>query len=404
MAAEGKRGARSPTTASPASSLPLAFLWPVSVTAAPLLPHASGRLAFDVTISLTTPENRPDAAADAEILRHWDSLDVLVTRGPLVESRHRVHAAVVAADGTVIYAYRNPQLVTWWRSCAKPFQVLPFVRDGGLDQLGWGDAELALACASHGGEPEHVAIASHMLSRIGLEEGDLACGAHEPLTARGARLALESGRPLSRLHNNCSGKHAAMLARAVVSSWPTAGYQHSAHLVQQGALAAVAEWSQMRADDIPLAVDGCGVTVFALPLARMALAYARFATAAANGEPEPARIVRAMTDHPFLIAGTDRFDTLLMDACAGRVLCKIGAEGVHTLALVDQGIGIAVKVEDGTPRAQFLPVLALLARLGALPDPLPASLRDYTSRLVRNTRGEVVGGVRLGDGSVGSRA
>ncbi len=354
-----------------------------------------------VTHSPRTPE--PEASVPELQLRS-EALDVCVSRGPLVESRHRVHAAVVSADGVLLHGFRDEQLVTWWRSCAKPFQVLPFVREDGLAQLGWGDEELALSCASHGGEPEHVAIASAMLSRIGLEEGDLACGAHEPLTARGARLALESGRPLSRLHNNCSGKHAAMLARATLASWSTAGYERNDHPVQQGALAAVAEWARVHAHDVPLAVDGCGVTVFALPLYRMALAYARLVLAATRGDDAPARIVGAMTAHPFLVAGTDRFDTLVMDACKGRVLCKIGAEGVHTLALTDRGIGIAVKVEDGAPRAQYLPVLALLMQLGALPNPVPVSLREFASRVVRNTRGAVVGAVRLGGEMTGAIA
>lgn len=332
------------------------------------------------------------------------SLDVLVNRGALVESRHRVHAAVVSADGTLLHGWRDPHLVSWWRSCAKPFQVLPFVQDGGMARTGWGLDELALACASHGGEPEHVALAASMLARLGLEEGDLACGAHEPLTARGARLLRESGHPLSRLHNNCSGKHAAMLARAVDASWSTAGYERAEHPVQVAARATVAEWALMQPAALELAIDGCGVPVFGLPLAKMALAFARLVSAASRGDDAPSLVVNAMTRNPFLVAGTDRFDTLLMDACNGRVLCKIGAEGVHTLALLDQGIGIAIKVEDGAPRAQYLPVLAILTQLGALPDPLPETLRDFSSRVVRNTRGEVVGNIQFGDALVGHPA
>lgn len=292
------------------------------------------------------------------------SLDVVVTRGGVVESRHRVDAAVVSAKGELLDQSGNPGVFTWWRSCAKPFQVMPLVERGGLQKLAWNDDQLALACASHGGEPEHVAIAESMLRSIGLEEGDLACGPHEPLSPRGARLLRESGHRITRLHNNCSGKHSAMLAQAHLSSLPTKGYERIEHEVQQNAMRAVALWTGMHESALGVAVDGCGVPVFALPLANMALSYARLVSAAARGHEAAARVVHAMTGNPFLIGGTDRFDTALMQACRGKVLCKIGAEGVHTLALVDRGIGLAIKVEDGTQRAQYPAVLALLAQLG----------------------------------------
>lgn len=328
-------------------------------------------------------------------------LDIVVTRGELVESRHRVHAAVVDASGRLRMSARDPHLVTWWRSCAKPFQVMPLIVRGHLDSLGWGADEVALACGSHGGEPEHVALAGAMLARIGLEAGDLACGPHEPLSARGSRLLRESGHPLTRLHNNCSGKHAAMLARAVLEPWPTVGYERHAHPVQRTALDAVSEWTGLPSEAIALGIDGCGVTVFALPLANMALSYARLARGAHRGDEVPSRIASAMTGNPFLVGGSDRFDTLLMEACNGRVMCKIGAEGVHTLCVVEQGIGIALKVEDGTQRAQYPAVLALLAALGELPETLPEPLRELTGRLVWNTRGEVVGEIAVSALDVG---
>lgn len=321
-------------------------------------------------------------------------LDVVVTRGNSVESRHRVHAAVVDADGTLTHAARDAGLRTWWRSCAKPFQAMGLVDRDGLATLQWGDDELALACASHGGEPEHVAIAEAMLRRIGLEEGDLACGPHEPLASRGARLLRDSGQRVTRLHNNCSGKHSAMLAQATLRGLPTSGYERIDHAVQQGALDDVARWSGVARDRIGVAVDGCGVPVFELPLANMALSYARLAAAANARHPSAERIVRAMTTNAFLVGGTERFDTVLMQACNGNVLCKIGAEGVHTLAIVDRALGLAVKVEDGAARAQYVAVLALLEHLGALPQPFPDTLRDFGARAVRNTRGETVGDIR----------
>jgi L-asparaginase II len=326
---------------------------------------------------------------------------VVVTRGDLVESTHRVHAAVVDADGVLLDSARDPELVAWWRSCAKPFQVMPLLRSGGLDALGWGTDELALACASHGGEPEHVAVAARMLERMGLEEGDLACGPHDPLAARGGRLLREAGQRPSRLHNNCSGKHSAMLARALQSGVATAGYERADHPVQRDCRQAVAEWTGVPEPSLGVSVDGCGVSVFALPLFNMALSYARLAESAHQGDWASRRVVAAMTEQPFLVGGTDRFDTLLMEACRGNVICKIGAEGVHTFAIVDRRIGFALKVEDGAPRAQFPAVLALLDAYDALPRSLPSPLADFLQRPVRNTRGEQVGAVTVCGAQVG---
>ncbi|NUQ19732.1 MAG: asparaginase [Gemmatimonadaceae bacterium] len=321
-------------------------------------------------------------------------LDVVVTRGDAIESRHRVHAAVVDAAGQLVGSARDPRLVTYWRSCAKPFQVMPLLASGGFDRLKWGDDQLALACASHGGEPEHVAIVAGMLDTIGLEEGDLACGPHEPMSARGAKLVRESGARLTRLHNNCSGKHAAMLARARTEGWPTVGYERAGHAVQRDIVAELERWCDVPADEFLQAVDGCGVVVFGMPLYNMALAYARLAGAATSGEDIPGRVVHAMTTRPFLIGGSDRFDSALMEETDGRVLSKIGAEGVHTVALTEEGIAFAIKVEDGAQRAQFTAVLRLLQRLGALPEMLPPRLEEFAHRPLRNTRGETVGEVR----------
>lgn len=323
------------------------------------------------------------------------SLDVVVTRGPAVESRHRVHAAIVSASGDLLASANDAETVTYWRSCSKPFQVMPLIESGGFDHVGWGDDELALACASHGGEPEHVGLAQSMLTSIGMEEGDLACGAQEPLAQRAQKLLREAGLRPTRLHNNCSGKHAAMLARAFTAGWPTFGYERQDHPVQQGCLAEVARWTGVDADRIGLAVDGCGCVVFALPLQSMALAFARLADAATRGVGPASQIVHAIQTRPFLLGGTDRFDTALIEATEGRVISKIGAEGVHTVAIVDAGIGIAVKVEDGSMRAQFPAVLAALQHFGALPAELPPRLADFMRRTLRNTRGEPVGEVRL---------
>ncbi len=321
------------------------------------------------------------------------NLDVAVTRGDTVESEHRVHAAVVDGSDALVGAARDAGLATFWRSCAKPFQVMPLLESGGFDELPWSADELALACASHGGEPEHVSVAEGMLQDIGREEGDLVCGPHEPLSPRGARLVRETGIRLSRLHNNGSGKHAAMLALAQTSGWPMDGYEQQDHPVQQAGADSVARWTGVPADRLVRAVDGCGVVVYGLPLEAMARAYARLAAAYARGDDVPRRIVDAIRERPHLFGGTDRFDTVLLEETGGAVLAKVGAEGVHSAALLDRGIGIAVKVEDGNARAQYPAVVRLLQHLGALPATLPPRLADLVVRPVRNTRGERVGTV-----------
>jgi L-asparaginase II len=322
-------------------------------------------------------------------------LDVVATRGSDVESRHRVHAAVVGEDDALIAAARDVRVVSSWRSCAKPFQVMPLLESGGFDSLHWGDDQLALACASHGGEPEHVAIAERMLSDLGLEEGDLACGPHDPLSARGVKLLRESGARLTRLHNNCSGKHAAMLARAQTAGWPTYGYERRDHPVQRGCHEVVAEWAGLDAHAVSQAVDGCGVVAFALPLENMARAWSRLARAVRDRDEVPSRVVHAMRTRPFLVGGTDRFDSALIEETEGCVVAKIGAEGVHSVAIPERGIGFAVKVDDGAMRAQFPAVIRILQLLDVLPAHLPARLEEFLHRPVRNTRGETVGEIKL---------
>ncbi|MFL5594673.1 MAG: asparaginase [Gemmatimonadaceae bacterium] len=322
-------------------------------------------------------------------------LDVAVTRGEEIESEHRVHAAVVGADDELLGVARDADAFTYWRSCAKPFQVIPFLSAGGLDALGWGDEQLAIACGSHGGEPEHVEIVEQMLRDLGLEEGDLACGPHDPSSPRGAKILREAGERATRVHNNCSGKHSAMLAMARHKGWPTRGYERREHQVQRTILHEISLWANVPCNKITQAVDGCGVVVFGMTLERMARAYSRFAVAAERGEEYPRRVVDAMSRNPFLVGGTDRVDTALISETNGAVVSKVGAEGVHCALLPERGIGIAIKVEDGAQRAQVPALLRLLQEIDALPDPLPPKLREWMHKPVKNTRGECVGEITL---------
>jgi L-asparaginase II len=319
---------------------------------------------------------------------------VEVWRGELVESRHRVSIAVVDGEGRLRARSGDAALIVYARSAMKPIQALPLIEDEIVERFGLTDAELALACASHGGEPRHVQLVRSMLEKIGLREDALACGPHPPYHEASAAELRRRGVEPGRVHNNCSGKHAGMLALARGNQWPVSGYHEHGHPVQQRMLDVVAEWSGVPADDMTTALDGCGVVTFALPLQRLGHAFARLATAARRGDDGPARVVQAMSRHPEIVGGTDRLCTNLMRVTAGRMFVKVGAEGVYCAGVPGAELGVALKVEDGALRAAEPALLAVLQRLGLLSDEDLAALDGYARPPVRNTRGELVGCVR----------
>jgi L-asparaginase II len=296
-----------------------------------------------------------------------------------------VHVAVVNADSTLIAEAGDPQFVTFWRSAAKPFQAVPLVEDGAAERFGLTSEELALVCASHSSEPGQVARVRELLGKIGCSERDLLCGPHAPLSDRVAQDYHTRGVRLTAVYSNCSGKHAGMLALARHHGWPTEFYTRLEHPVQQRCLAEVGRWTDVPVADITTAVDGCGVVCFGLPLRNMAWAYARL------GKAE--RVVEAMLRHPELVAGEGRPCTEMMRAHPGRVITKVGAEGVYCALLTQEQVGVALKVTDGHGVAAALAMAAVLEALGLRPR--PASL---TARPNVNTRGETVGELRVNGG------
>lgn len=320
-----------------------------------------------------------------------------VTRGDLIESRHRVSVAVVGADGALVGASGDPDLVVYWRSTAKFFQAVPCITEGAADAFGVGEEELALACASHNGEARHVTVAHRLLGRSGAAVDDLVCGPHASLNDDVAREMRQRGEAPTREHSNCSGKHAAMIATARHAGWGSAGYADPAHPLQQRCLMEVARWSGVDAAAIRYAADGCGVPSFALPLRALALAYARLGAAAEGDVVREAgdaasraaqRLVAAVRAHPFLLAGTGRLDTDLIAATGGAVVAKVGAEGVYAATIPGRRLGLALKVEDGATRA-LNP--ALLGLVEAVAPGLVPGLDDYRAPAIRNTRGVAVG-------------
>jgi L-asparaginase II len=319
---------------------------------------------------------------------------VEVVRGAIPESRHRVHAAVVDSDGRLRAAVGNPDFVTYFRSGAKPFQAAPLVRDGALDRFGITLEELALCCGSHSGEPRHVDVAIGMLAKVGVDVEALVCGPHPPLHKQTRRDLAEEGLEPGRLHNNCSAKHVGMLALARSHGWETAGYSRPEHPVQGRILSEISRWADVPFEAIGLGTDGCGAVCFAMPLQLMARSYASLASAARGGERDATYIVGAMTSYPEMVAGEGRLCTDLMEQTAGRVIAKVGAEGLYCVGVPGAELGVVLKVEDGSDRAVAPAILDLLRQLDLISEDDLGALWSHAYPDVINTCGDIVGQVR----------
>ena len=319
---------------------------------------------------------------------------VEVMRGDVVESSHRVHIAVCHADEGLIASAGNPAHHSFVRSAIKMFQVLPFVEAGGIDAFGLTGEELALCTASHGGEAFHVAAARSILAKAKVTENALACGPHLPLHEPTAHAMIAAGEKPGRIHNNCSGKHAGMIACCVQQQWVTNGYHRPAHPLQQRIRSTLARWMRLNADEIEQGVDGCGLPTFALALDAVAEGCARFASVATQDGSAPARIVQAMGAHPEFVAGTDRLDTDVMRIARGRLFAKVGAEGFYCAGVPSMKLGFALKAEDGAKRAAEAALLAVLHRMGVLSTDELSLMARYATPDILNTRQELVGHIR----------
>ena len=328
---------------------------------------------------------------------------VEVRRGSITESWHRGHVIAVEPDGNVVAYLGEPHTtVTFLRSSAKPFQALPLLTSGAAERFGFTDREVALACASHNGEPIHTELAASMLKKIGLGPEALKCGIHEPYSVEAARELRERGEAPNVLHNNCSGKHAGMLAAAIQLGAPTETYNRPEHPVQLAIGKAIAQFADVPVEDLAVGVDGCAVPVFGITVKAMALAYARLVSPPLSFD-EPTRracerIVQVMSAYPELIGGTSgRLDTEIMRAAPGRLISKVGAEGVYTAGIKPceewpRGLGVALKIEDGDDkRARPTAVVESLRQLGVLKDESLEAVANYAFFPVLNRPGDVVG-------------
>jgi len=331
-------------------------------------------------------------------------IQVVVWRGSIPESRHRVQAVCADSSGAVRAATAEPRLMTAFRSSAKPFQLLPLVERGHADAFGFDEPTLAVMAASHTGSRRHVALARGILERIGVDESLLACGFHDPTDPESLADLQQDPSLRSPIYNNCSGKHAGMLALCLAEGWPLAGYEQASHPLQQLMHETVAALCGCPTAAVAVAIDGCSACVFGLPLAAMATGYARLAAADPAGVPREralARIRSAMAAHPFVVGGLDRFDTIFGERTGGRRISKVGAEGLECVAIPEHGLGVVTKCEDGNLRASGPATLALLEHLDLLTpaeiEALAPQRRPVITNVVGRTAGVIEAEVRVLD-------
>ena len=325
-----------------------------------------------------------------------------VMRGNAIESTHCGALAVLDADGAVVASLGDIQRPIFPRSAVKVLQALPLVASGAADRLGLTDDELAIACASHGGEEIHAQTAARMLAKAGLDANALECGTHWPYLDSAARALAAGGREPSALNNNCSGKHAGFLclACALHGGKPdlqqyVRGYVGTEHPVMREVTAALQAATGHDLANTPRGIDGCSIPTFAIPLRHLALAFARVGTGIGltAGHADAAKRLRtAVAKAPYLVAGSGRFDTRVMERLGARVFCKVGAEGVYCAALPERGLGVAIKVDDGNnARAAEVVMAAVIEAFVTLDEGEATFMRSLSDLQMNNWNGIEVG-------------
>lgn len=319
---------------------------------------------------------------------------VNITRGSCIESYHRAHAIVVDSSGCIAARWGNPNLEIFPRSAIKPLQAISLLETGAAEHFKFSDSEIALVCSSHSGEAQHITLIQALLSRIGCFESNLQCGPHWPMDIESSNVMLQSGIIPSRVHNNCSGKHAGFLATASYLNESLENYVAQNHPVQTRVYRTLCEMGGCELSQTSRGVDGCGIPVYGMPLVSMALGLARIADPSGLSKSRQAaakKIFVAMANNSVLIAGTGRFDTIAVTSGCGAFVCKGGAEGVHGASIAKSGLGIAVKVEDGGTRASEVAIAAILKFLSAFDPDVSIKLGNYLKLPIKNTINEVVG-------------
>ncbi len=326
-----------------------------------------------------------------------------VMRGGTLESVHRGTLVIVDGGGGKVAEIGDASAVTFWRSAAKALQAIPMITSGAAAAYGFGEKEVALACGSHSGEEIHIKTAQQILEKIGLSEKDLRCGSHLPFDKKTAKAMIKADEKPTQLHNNCSGKHAGMLAFAKHIGANPETYLDLENPVQKMILETVSVFTEVPVDEIKLGIDGCSAPNFAVPLDSMALAFAKLVNPPESFDEDLKnaceRIVAAKMKYPELVGGSKRLDTEIMRALPGKIICKVGAEGVWSAGVLpcekwEKGLGIALKIEDGDDdRARPVVAVELLRQLGIMTDEAEKTLRELSPMILKNRRDIVVGEV-----------
>ncbi len=325
---------------------------------------------------------------------------VEVTRGKLVESRHRGLGVVVDGSGRTVFSFGDAEAGVFPRSSCKAMQALPLIESGAADAYGFGDAELAFACASHSGEDRHVEMAASMLAKAGRDVLALECGAH---WSSDQTALIHQARTINRptaLHNNCSGKHSGFVCACVHSGAPVEGYIGYDHPLQREIREVMQSLTGAVLGEDNCGTDGCSIPTYAVPLKGLAHGFAKMLTGeglSASRAKASRRLIDACMAEPFYVAGTGRACTKLMELAPGRIFAKTGAEGVFVAALPEQGLAMAVKCEDGTTRAAEAMIYALIARYFEKGGEIETKLMAMANRQMKNWNGIHVGDVRVTD-------
>ncbi len=320
-----------------------------------------------------------------------------ITRGDVIETIHYGDVVVVNSKGDILYHYGDPDKYTYWRSAAKPIQAFNVILSGAAEKYNFTDAELAIMCASHYGEKFHIKTIESILSKIGLTEEAILGGTVTSLSSDYALELAANQTQLNPMYSDCSGKHAGKLSICQHKNYPIESYKELEHPVQQEILEVIAEMCEVKKEDIAIGIDGCSVPVHAMPLKNMALAYARLANPSQlNSDYKEAseKIFTAMCEHPEMISGTNGFCTDLIAASNGKLVGKVGAEGVYCVGIKDKDIGFAIKMESGNMAVLPPVVLQVLQDLDVLDSSELAALSKYYPMQNSNDLNQNVGEVR----------
>ncbi len=319
---------------------------------------------------------------------------VFVYRNDLVESIHQGDIAIVDNSGKVLYELGDSQKITYWRSAAKPIQALPVVSSGAAKKFNLTDRELSVICASHSGQKKHIRVVNNILEKLGLDESYLQCGIHPPKDKETSRSLWRQGKEPSPIYNNCSGKHAGLLALCKYYKWDLNTYLKPDHPLQKMLLKTISEITGFPLKKIHKGEDGCGVVVYGLPLTGMAYAYSRLAnpsTMPAEYRDAARRINDSMSTYPLMVGGLKRFNTRLLEVAGDKLVAKSGAEGVFSIGLKEKGIGITIKVRDGRSRAVKPSVMKVLEQLEVLNSREKEKLKKFIKPPVKNHHDHQVG-------------